>query len=897
MMKKQCEEKKYGFNKKIIRFILIPAVGIIILFLLFFPPLMKAYLINSLKEMGLENPQLTIRHVGFNQFDIQHFSVGDVEKMGKNGKPGLTIPNLAIDFSWLDLLKGKMRKIEITGMTLNVVVNKEGVSVNGLEPLFKTKSKGKPTLPIDQIDISSSVAQLNWEGRSLSIPFSLTAVTDGPGKITTFSIDLTPYEEAISVKGTINMDSGAGSIIIAADHADLEKYFKEYFNDFNMNFVQWLKSQLKLNAEFNMTDWEIRDSHISLAIPAFSAGFSGGNTAEGSVNLDFKLNKQWQPENVSLNLRIENINDNDFQVEIPFNLDIHGNRLNALQLKLDLLRLKQPPGIHFQDFIGTVSLDNGQLQAQGSFECEIDSEFAPWLFPDLTMDGALKFKGNAQVLANDNGTTWNLNGEGGGKVLFISKNARAGMENLALSFASTGKGDDIKNRMDVKLKGLNLKYEDMIFSAGNIFFQNNIETTEGKNWTGSGMLKIAAGQVTQRSGINARGIHINVPWRYPFTGPNPNSGNWGIDSLKLGNLNLGKVIGELKQKEIGIEFSGEDHTPVESLKMKATGYCQWQRSHNEIDTLLQFEIPETQILKDSQLERLHPALTGYQWEGYISGAGMVTFLQGNLNSHVKFKIRDGEMESNTGGIKCHGMNSTINFKDLLNFKTEVEQRIDFKSIDVSGMQLNKGHLVFEVISPDSIYSEGGEFAFCGGRILLQPLRFNLNDGNLKITVYGDRLNFSEIVNALQGEQIAFGNAELNGMLTVGISDGIPVFRDGYLYSTPGVSGNIKFTQSKAISGGVLLVEEAIKDFNYDWIKVKLDTFSDKLNVTAFINGVPAGKLPLTYDMKTKDFVREKGGDHHLELKGLLLEIRFTNLDLKRLMKGGIKIHSQQKKIP
>lgn len=889
MMKKQDEEK-YEFKKKIIRFILIPAIGIIILFLLFFPPLIKTYLINSLKEMGLKNPQFTIRHVGFNQFDIQHFSVGDVEK---SGKPGLTIPNLAVDFSWLDLLKGSMRKIEITGMSLNVIVDKEGFTVKGLEPLFKTKSNGKPTLPIDRINIASSVAQVNWEGRSLTIPFSLTANTDRPNKLTTFSIDLAPYEETIAAKGTINMDSGAGAITITADHADLEKYF----NNFNITFVQWLKSGLKLNAAFNVTDWGIQDSYITLAIPAFSAGFPGGNTIEGSVNLDFKLNRQWHPEDVSLKLRIENINDKDFQVELPFNLDIHGSRLNALQLKLDQLRLKQPPGIHFQDFIGTVSLDTGQLQAQGSFECGIDAEFVPSLFPDLKMDGVLRFKGNAQVLANDKGTTWNLNGNGGGKVLFTSKKARAGIENLALSLASTGKDDDIKNRMDVNLKGVNLKYEDMTFSAGNIFFQNNIDSVDGKNWTGSGMIKITSAQMMQPNGTNARGIHIDVPWHYPFIVPNPNSGNWGIDSLKFGNLDLGKIIGLLKQKEIGIEFTGKDHAPVESLTMKVNGNCQWLRAENEIGALLQFEIPETQVLKDSQLERLHPALTGYQWSGYISGLGTVTFLQNNFNGHAQFKLRDVEMESNTGGIKCHGMNSTINFKDLLNFKTEIEQRIDFKSVEVSGMQLNEGHLLFEIISPDSIYSEGGEFAFCGGRILLQPLRFNLNDENLKITLYGDRINFAEMVNALQGEQIAFGDAELNGMLTVGISDGIPVFRDGYLYSTPGVGGNIKFTRSEAISGGVLLVEEAVKDFNYDWIKVKLDTANDKLNVTAFINGIPAGKLPLTYDMKTKDIVRDKGGERLLELKGLLLEIRFTNLDLKRLMKGGIKIYSQQKKIP
>ncbi|HLP62099.1 MAG TPA: YdbH domain-containing protein, partial [Candidatus Deferrimicrobium sp.] len=629
----------------------------------------------------------------------------------------------------------------------------------------------------------------------------------------------------------------------------------------------------------------------SLATPAFSASISRGNIIKGSVNLDFKLNRHMQPENVQLKLRIENIDDKVIQVEIPFNIDITGSRLTNLQLKLDYLKLKQPPGIHFRDFNGTASLDNGRLQAQGAFACGIDAEFFPWLSPGLKMEGGLSFKGNVQVLADDKGTTWNLSGLGGGKVLFTTEDLRAGMGNLAISLAAVGKGDRIENRLDVDLKNVAIKYEDLVFSAAHIFSQNNINMTDGKNWTGWGKVKMETARLKQTDGIDAQGIDLDAAWQYPFT--RANQGNWTIASLKLGNLDLGKLTGEVKQKEDGFDFSGDVQTPVEPLKMKMTGSFDWPEKGN--GALLQVEIPETQIVKDSQLSRLHPSLAGYRLLGYISGSATVTFLQGNLHSGARLKFHDLEMESDTGGIKSRGMKSEIIFKDLLNFKTEVEQRIDFESMEVSGLQLNKGHLVFEIISPDSIYIEGGEFAFSDGRILLQPLRYNFNGKDLKITIYGDRINFAEMVNKLQGDQIAFGKAELNGLLTVRISDGIPVFRDGYLYSTPGVGGNIKFERSETISGGVLLVEEAVKNFNYEWIKLKLDTVKDKLNITAFINGVPADKLPLTYDMKTKDIVRDKGGKRSLELKGLLLELRFKDLDLKRLMQGGLKIYSQEKK--
>ncbi|HLP59114.1 MAG TPA: hypothetical protein VK186_09800, partial [Candidatus Deferrimicrobium sp.] len=479
-MKKESEEKqKYGVNKKIIKFILIPVIVLAVFFLLFFPPLVKAYLIDTLNKLGLKNPQFTIRHVGLNELDIQHFSVGEP------GKPGLTIPNLVIDFSWPRLLKNRIQKIEVTGMTLHVLAGKEGIVISGLEPLFERKAGGKPIMPFDRVEIGSSVAQVVWEGQSLTIPFSLSAVYGVTKKNVDFVIDLTPYGEPIIVKGAINMDTGTGAINIAADRADLEKYF----NDLNITFFQWLKSRLQLQAEINVADWAIRDSHISLAAPAFAASISGGNIIKGSVNLDFKLNRLMQPEDVQLKLRIENIDDKVIQVEIPFNIDITGSRLTNLQLKLDYLKLKQPPGIHFRDFNGTASLDSGRLQAQGAFACGIDAEFFPWLSPGWKMEGGLSFKGNVQVLADDTGTTWNLSGLGGGKVSFISEDMRAGMGNLALSLAAVGKGDRIENRLDVDLKDVAIKYEDLVFSAAHVFSQNNINLTGGKNWTGWGKVK------------------------------------------------------------------------------------------------------------------------------------------------------------------------------------------------------------------------------------------------------------------------------------------------------------------------------------------------------------------------------------------------------------------------
>jgi hypothetical protein len=592
------------------------------------------------------------------------------------------------------------------------------------------------------------------------------------------------------------------------------------------------------------------------------------------------------------------------QIEIPFAVEIEGSRLSALRFKFTGLSLQRPPGIRCKDFAGTISIDAGNLQVEGSYDCGVDTGLVSRLFPALKMKGELEIKGNVRVLANDRGTTWNLQGQGRGKVFLLSKNVRAGMENLALSFASAGKGNRIRNNLDIELKGVEIKSGDLFFSAGNILSQSTIEVAAGKIRTAGGRLKIAAGQVMQKDGIAAEGIHLDTPWRYPAaaktgtkktTSNEQNPGNWGIASFKTGNLNIGKITGEVKQKENGIELSGTVLTPLEPLKMKVTGTCQWLEDGTAAS--LYFEVPETQLPENSQPGRLHPTLAGYRCSGYVSALGTISLLQGNWNSRARLKIRGLDLESESGGIKCRGMNTEITFKDLLDFQTGFSQRLDFKDVNISGIQLQKGNLVFEMNGADSLYIGGGECTFGGGRILLQPLRFDINEKDMQITLHSDRIDFTEIVNVLLGDKIASGAAQISGRLTIDISGGIPVFSDGDLYSIPGVGGNIKFLQSEAISGGILLVEEAVKDFNYDWIKVKLETVKEKSHMIAFINGKPARKLPLTYDSKSKDIIRDKTGGRNLELKGLLLELHFKDIDLKSLIKGGAKIYFQKKKMP
>jgi hypothetical protein len=738
--------QKEGVPKHVLKIALkivfILAGCLLVFYFFLLPPIVKSYLVDSLRVLGLANPRLTIRHVGSRQIDVRQLTLGDA------GDPDLIIPSLAADFSLIELLHGRVEKIEITGMKLQVTAGKGGITVKGLEALFKGKKTGKLTLPVHRVHIVSSLAYVNWDGRRSVVPFELQAVTDNSGGAAVFSAVLNPYADKIAINGALDLRSGDGAIRLESDQADIEKYL----TDFNVTLFQWFRSRAHLGAEIKLNAWAISANRVSLSLPAFSVGFPGA-AMTGALQLDCRLNREFSPEDIRLKLKFSAVEHRDFQIKIPFALAVSGSRLADLKFRLDDLRLQRPPGIAMKNFLGTASIQGDRLQVQGSFAFGVAAGFFNWLFPQIQMQGELAVAGTFRIAADGQGTTWNLKGAGRGGVALAIQHSLAKAAGLAFSFSAASREGHMQNSLDFEFRGVEGKYRDLVFSAKSIRCQGAMEAAGAEKWSAAGRLKIADATVTQTGGIVASRLFVDMPWRYPPAKAIPGKektiargipGNWRIASLRIGDLNLGQTAGEVGQKGLEMEFSGEARTPIEPVKIGLAGTCQWR--DDGIDASLRFAMPETRIAENSLLKGLHPALSGTRCAGYLSASGNVSYAAGTASSQGRITIRDWDMAGDANGISCQGMNMTVRLRDLLNIRSEFSQRLDFKQLNISGLQLGRGDLLFEIDGSESLYIEGGEFAFSGGRILLQPLRYNFQDKKLKITMYSDRINFAEMLN-------------------------------------------------------------------------------------------------------------------------------------------------------
>lgn len=902
-MNKLKKQKKFRRFLKITGITAAAILIVIFILLLLGPGILKSYIKGQARDMGLAPPELKVRDFNLKKLDIRNLQLGS----------HLSVPFFEMDYSLPPLLKGDIKKITLSGMKLQLDYDneKEKWTLKGLEPLFNRQEPGqenkkKGNVIVRHLTVNSSLLRVNRGGRMMMIPIELGARYRDKTKSYDFSAAVHPFGWAIFVKGNLNPDTGNGKITIHSDNLQPENFLSE------AGILPELlcKSRAKFQAEVHLKGWEILRAHVKAAMEDFRVFHPLGHL-QGSLNLAFNLSGKREPQGIHFKAAVKQVSFFQYNLEIgtPFTFLLKGENLAALDFDFSPFQVSGPRQLQVEGLSGTISGLPGKPRITGNYRCEIHRDFLGRMIPGLESAKPFPLKGKFNVGpgGENQATGWELSGTGrGGGGPFLSYgDMQSKCDYINLDAAASGQGEKINAAVKINIKGPLIKFGDFIFSANRILSNIEINGPHRGDFSGSGRLRILSGRLEEVNGLKAGGITIDLPWRHWLPGreKTAETGSFTVTSLAVSGFNLSRISGQIQKKNSGIEFSGTVHTSLRHLKPNLSGAVHLTPAGEGPDFFLDFSIPPTLLAENTDLAKLHPLLKGMKGSGQISGAARISSssspvdngaVQGKAFIRLNNTSLVFDMEGEEEKAVVHGLEGEIKLKDLFNVVSEKRQRLTFKRINIGAFPLNDGGLTFEIESPESIFIESGEFACFNGKILINPLRYVPGSEDFKITLYCDRIDFDRLVNTLMGQEIAFGDAELNGIVPISTSGGVPVFKDGYLYSTPGIKGNIKFLDSSVVSGGVLLVEEAVKDFNYDWIKVKLYSAGKLLNVTVLIDGVPAGKLPLTLDTKTKDIIRDRSGKRRLDLKGLTLELNFKDIDLENLLKKGSKIYLNKK---
>jgi len=400
--------------------------------------------------------------------------------------------------------------------------------------------------------------------------------------------------------------------------------------------------------------------------------------------------------------------------------------------------------------------------------------------------------------------------------------------------------------------------------------------------------------ITSLSGeLFLENINWNIPLQFPLQKNNSTKkGEINVQSLDYKNVETAGLSANLHQTSEGfnytadlvskMDFSGKIHCDGSVfLNGNATSSCTLPETTIDSSLLPDYiEIPEENAFTGVVAANATFELTG-------------TRQKGSLSLHLS----DGTLTSGETIIKQ--IETTISFPNLPNLQSKPSQLATIGSIESGKIHLQNGKVFFRIENEQQLFLEKARLSWCGGKVEMGSLSLNSEMKDLEATLYCDRLGFAELLKQF-GIEDTDGEGSLNGRLPVAISDKGIKFDDGFLFSTPGNSGIVRFNNTDQLRQGMPDIGQtatldysvkALANFAYNWTKLSFNTEGKDLLLTMQLDGKPADPLPFGYKNGQIVATEEGPGLQH----PVRLDMNFR-LPLQDLFQSGKSLQSFMEKM-
>ena len=254
------------------------------------------------------------------------------------------------------------------------------------------------------------------------------------------------------------------------------------------------------------------------------------------------------------------------------------------------------------------------------------------------------------------------------------------------------------------------------------------------------------------------------------------------------------------------------------------------------------------------------------FHGQLSAQGGLLFEKGGLSGNTAVLLEEGVVEIDGSKGHIEGINCSVEMERLPEIVSSPSQRCSAESISFGTMHFTDIEAKFRIDGPDTIFIEKSRAGWCRGVLESTSLDLSLADKQIDTVVYCSRINFAELLNQFGLDQ-ADGEGSVNGKLPVHFSRSGVRFDDGFLFSTPGTGGIVKFSNTDMLRQGVGSVDAggyleysmaAMEDFSYNWTKLSFNSAGDELLLTMQLDGKP--RTPLPYKFKEGKLINTPEGD-------------------------------------
>lgn len=401
--------------------------------------------------------------------------------------------------------------------------------------------------------------------------------------------------------------------------------------------------------------------------------------------------------------------------------------------------------------------------------------------------------------------------------------------------------------------------------------------------TGSGAELTAPAQ-----NVRLENIRFSVP--LPLT--DARVADFGVEHIRLAQWELGSINGNFDGTPEKFTLSGDFHSPLfAGARLDFRGEFQPDAGGETPAFLFEADLPTYAPKQPIQLGDWVPALKGAECSGALTLGAALRLENGKLSSGLQLFLQDGAFRWTESNVEADGIELDLRVEDLFTGKTPPGQQLKIKRLNAANLEFTDLEMKFRTESLSMLNIEQASLKWCGGELFLRPITIYTNQKSWSPILECESLNLAEFLRqtgvvpaTTRGDGVVYGKLPLR------ISPRGIFFEPAYLYSRPGENNFIRVAEPEKLAagiGGAALQQtqlefagEALRDFNYNWVKVNFNTESGDLVLSLQFDGKPAGPLPFAYDDETGQLRRDPAGRATFE--GIQLNIN-TRVPLNLLL--------------
>ena len=396
--------------------------------------------------------------------------------------------------------------------------------------------------------------------------------------------------------------------------------------------------------------------------------------------------------------------------------------------------------------------------------------------------------------------------------------------------------------------------------------------------------KFAVQKNMKDKGIQAKGIYFELPVTYPFKDIKA-FGRAGIKKVILHDKIMPAVSAKLVQtSDFAMDITGKvNHTGFPGLVVDFSARAGLDSNMNPFvkgqTTTDQFSITQ------NILSPFVPGMSGVEdFKFDISARADFSYTNQRINSSADIQVSNGILNAAESGFSASGISADMHFNDLMVPETLPGQYINIDAFNAGRFNCSNAKIRFSLEDGKSINIENLKFNWCNGIVSTEAFRLPSDDKALHLTLYCDRLEMEDLFHQL-GAFDAEGGGTLSGRIPVVVKKTEIAFDNGFLFSTPGEGGRIFIRDLDRMLAGVPkntrefsqldLAGEALKNFEYKWVTLKLNTHGDTLGINMQLDGKPVSALPFEYNQNLNSFVRIDAQSPGSNFQGIKLDVNLT----------------------